>query len=98
MNTVSNVQRLVFHKISIDAIPAGGGFADGIAFFTDPDKRRRITADAQEWVTQAIKIIRDAKEPNPWSESSDEAIAGELLRRIDERKLAKPAGAAGRGA
>ena len=80
-----NVRKLWTHKMSRDAIPDGGGFVDGLEFFTNPEKRQRIMREAEAWVAQAIAVVRTAAEPNPWREASDEAIAGELLRLIDER-------------
>lgn len=80
-----NVRRLLAHKMSLDAIPAGGGFADGIEFFLNREKRQRIMADAENWVTGAILAVRGAAEPNPWREADNEAIAGEILRQIEER-------------
>lgn len=81
-----NVRKLTVVKMSRDAIPDGGGVADGIAFFTDRDKRRRIMADADAWVGTSIQAVREATGYNPWREADDETIAGEILRRIEERK------------
>lgn len=86
----TNVNRLLIVRMSQIAIPAGGGFADGIEFFTNPEKRRRIMADAGNWVTAAILAVRNAAEPNPWREASNEQIAGEILRRLEERKAVAP--------
>lgn len=82
-----NVRRLYIHKMSLDAVPAGGGLADGLAFFTDKEKRHRIMRDAEIWVMGAIQTVRTATEPNPWREADNEAIAGEILRRMDEREV-----------
>ena len=72
--------------MSVLAIPAGGGFADGLAFFTDQDKRRRIMHEAEMWVAGAIQTVRTASAPNPWREADDETIAGEIMRQVEERK------------
>jgi hypothetical protein len=48
-NLGPNTRKLLIHKMSHDAIPDGGGLADGISFFTDPDKRKKIMAGALEW-------------------------------------------------
>jgi hypothetical protein len=83
---ISNVNRLIIHKISIDAIPIRGDFMDGIKFLADKDRIIRSTHNAKEWVKLAIDVVRSAAEPNEWKEADDEVIAGEILRRIEERK------------
>lgn len=40
---------------------------------------------AEIWVHKAIEVIRSAKEPNPWKNMTDDEIAGEVLRRAEER-------------
>lgn len=88
MKTVirSNVQKLIAHKMSLDAIPKGGGFADGVKFLMDKERIVASSKAASEWVQTAIHLIRTAAEPNPWKDADDEAIAGELLRQIDEKQ------------
>lgn len=86
---ISNVRRLVIVRMSQLAIPADGGLADGLEFFTNQEKRQRVMREAEAWVAQALELMRTAAEPNPWRTASDEAIAGELLRQIDERKAPK---------
>ena len=81
-----NVKRLIIHKMSHGAISAGGGLSDAISFFTDTEKRARIIKESEEWVKEAISITRRAEPPNPWKDSTDEEIAGEILRRLEERK------------
>ena len=83
-----NVRRLVIVTMSRLAIPEGGGIGDGIEFFSNPEKRRRIMAEADAWVKTSIREVREAAGPNPWREATDEAIAGEILRRVEERKTA----------
>lgn len=85
-NQPSNVTRLVIHKMSIDAIPPGGGLADGIAFLSDKAKIAEGWRAAEAWVREAIQMVRQAADPNPWRAADDEAIAGELLRLIAERE------------
>ena len=60
----------------------GGGLADGIDFFTNVERRKRIWLDAVDWVKLAIQTVRSASEPNPWKDAPDEVIAGQLLFRI----------------
>lgn len=81
-----NVRRLIVHKMSVDAIPAGGGLADGVKFLSDPKGIVATAKAATEWVQQATATVRAAAEPNPFRDQDDEAIAGEILRQIGERK------------
>lgn len=82
---ISNVTKLYIRRISVLAVPAGGGFKEGLDFLCDP---RRVSVDchsSKEWVKQAIAAVRSAAGPNPWSAADDEAIAGEILRRIEAK-------------
>ena len=79
-----NVKKLIVLFISRGAIPAGGGLADGIEFFRNPERRKDILAQAEANAIQAIQVIKSAPD-NPYGED-DEAIAGDLLKRIEERK------------
>lgn len=81
----SNRQLLLMRRMSVLAIPPGGGFADGVAFFTDKDKRHAVTQEAEAWVVQALAAVRGAAEPNPWRDASDDTIAGEILRQAGAR-------------
>jgi hypothetical protein len=87
-NTVKigpNVKQLISHKMSLDAVPPGGGFADAVALLLDREKLLASNRAAIDWVKAALAAIKAAPD-NTFGED-DEAIAGELLRRIDERKL-----------
>lgn len=66
--------------------PGWRRFADGIAFLAEPGKIAKTAKGASEWVKLAIQLVRDAAEPNPWKNADDEAIAGEILRKLEERK------------
>jgi hypothetical protein len=81
-----NFRKLVIHKMSMDAIPSGGGFADGIKFLTNPDAMKGGWQKAQEWCEAAIYAIRNAAEPNSFKDASEEDICAELLRMIEARK------------
>jgi hypothetical protein len=83
-----NVKKLIIRKMSVDAIPSGGGLSEGISFLTKPGALSSGFKSAAEWVKSAIEVVRKAAEPNPWKDADDEAIAGELLRKIEERKHA----------
>jgi hypothetical protein len=78
-----NVKKLIIRKMATDAIPGGGGLADGIRFLSDPQGLSKAARAATEWVTVAIRAVREAAEPNPWKAATDEDIAGEILRKIE---------------
>jgi hypothetical protein len=80
------VKKLISHKVSIEAIPKGGGFSDGIRFLLNKELLVQTLKDSTVWVEKAIDSIRNAKDPNPFRNSDDESIAGELLKRIDEKR------------
>lgn len=79
-----NMKRLIAHKMSRDAIPDGGGIAAGIAFLTS-GKIGEAAKAATQWCETAILAVRQAAEPNPWKSATDEEIAGELAKQIDDR-------------
>jgi hypothetical protein len=81
-----NVKQLIARKMSMDAIPKGGGFADGLRFLSSPEKIAAAARSAETWVLEAIRLVRSAADPNPWKSADDEAIAGELLKRVAEKR------------
>lgn len=81
-----NVKRLIAHKMSLDAVPKGGGVADAMKFLTTPGAIVKSAKEATAWVAEAIRVVRLAAEPNSWKNADDEAIAGEILRQIEARK------------
>lgn len=83
----ANVKKLIIHKMSLDAIPPGGGIVNVLEFLADKERISRTIREADEWVKQVILVVRNAGEPNPFKKSSDEEIAGEILRKIEERKI-----------
>jgi hypothetical protein len=85
----SALNKLIIHKMSIGAIPPGGGFADGVKFLSNSKNISNGFKDAKEWVNVAINTIRLAADPNPWKNSTDEEIAEEILRQINERRSRK---------
>lgn len=72
-------------KMARDAVPPGGGMANAIAFLTSAALGPRAR-EAEAWVREALAAVRAAADPNPWREADDEAIAGELLRMIEEER------------
>lgn len=81
-----NLKKLISYKMAKDAIPDGGGLADGIKFFTTSGAMLSGWRTAAAWCDLAILAVREAAEPNPWKTSTEEEIAGELLRGIEARK------------
>lgn len=81
-----HVRRLWAHKMSVGAIPKGGGIADGIRFLSDPAALGKSAREATQWVAAAIQAVREAGDPNPWREADDEAIAAEILRLAKEKR------------
>lgn len=84
-----SVKKLVIAKASKDAIPSGGGLPDAIAFLTDPKAMTQGLRRAIEWVNVAIRAVREANEPNPWKNATDEEIAAEILKQIENKRKAK---------
>ena len=78
-----NVKRLIAHKMSVDAIPPGGGLSDGFSFLLS-GKLGESAKNASEWVKDAIRIVKTAPD-NPYGDD-DEAIAGALLSKIADRQ------------
>ena len=81
-----NIKKLIIQKVSLDAVPPGGGFASGVEFLLDKDRIVKSFKAAESWVQEAIATTRTAQEPNPFKESSDEEIAEEIMRRVVKRK------------
>lgn len=81
-----NVKKLIVHKMSRDAIPPGGGIAEGIKFLSDPSGMVEAAKKATKWVEVAIAAVRQATDPNPWKNATDEEIAGELVKQINLRE------------
>ena len=79
-----NVKKLVTHKASLDAVPAGSGLGGALSVLTTPGRLQQVLRDAAEWVNQAIAVVKTAPD-NPYG-NDDEAIAGEILRQLEERK------------
>lgn len=81
-----NVRKLIAEKTARDAIPGGGGLADGIKFLSNPKNISAGYRAAMEWVKIAILTVRQASEPNPWKDATDEEIAGEILKHIQAKR------------
>lgn len=85
-----NVRRLIFERMSLEAIPPNGGFADGLKFLSSKESIAAGFTTAKRFVEDAITCVRQAEEPNPWKESTDEDIAGEILNQLQAQKRGDP--------
>jgi hypothetical protein len=83
-----NVKKLIAHKMAFDAVPAGSGIDSALKFLTSKNSISAGWVLASRWVKAALDAVRQAAEPNPWKNSSDEEIAAELLQRMEKRKHA----------
>lgn len=79
-----NVKRLIAHKMALLLVPKGGGLTGAIQELVTPGNIGKRAQEATAWVTEAIAAVKDAPN-NPYGDD-DEAIAGEILRLIDERR------------
>lgn len=84
-----NINKLFAYKMSIEAIPSGGGTKAGLDFLMNKEKMVEAAKISKKWIEDAISLIRTGAEPNPWKTAKDEDIAGELLRHIEKRKQEK---------
>jgi hypothetical protein len=66
-----------------EAIPTGGGIADGIKFFTDIEHRKDIMQRAETIALNMLIAVKQARD-NPYG-TDDETIAKAILTKIDER-------------
>jgi hypothetical protein len=78
-----NLARLITKFIAREAIPPGGGLADGIEFFTNPERRKQVLAKAEADALAAIRLIKAAPD-NPFGDD-DEEVAGMLVEKIKEK-------------
>ena len=81
-----NLKKLAIQKMSIEAIPKGGGIVDGINFLKNPKKMANSFRESVNWARAACWVLRQSGEPNPFKDSDDEVIAGEILKRLKDRK------------
>ena len=82
------VKKLAIRKFSVDAVPPGGGIADGINALRSPDMPRKM-AKCFEWAFEQIDKLRNAH--NDLREFSDEQVAQLLVEAIkQEYKRSNP--------
>lgn len=82
-----SVLKLISYRMSLIAIPKGSKdpFTAGARAILEEGRLAQIGHEATEWTKAAIHLIRNAAEPNPWKESTDEDIAADILRKVEER-------------
>lgn len=73
---------LMIHFFSRASVPDGGGWKDAVAVLRSPDKMKMGMQEARNQTELAIRAVREAVEPNPHKDSTDEEIAYEILKRI----------------
>lgn len=85
----SAVVRLIIERMS--QTMAKGGVAACLSRLTTDGELSKHGREAKEWVTTAIRAVREAPGDNQWREATDEVIAGHILDKIEEkRKATKP--------
>ncbi len=78
-----NVTKLIIKFIARESVPPGGGIADALEFFRNPERREQVLKSAESKAVQAILLIKSAPD-NPFG-NDDENIAGELLKRLGDK-------------
>lgn len=79
-----NARRLLAHLMALEAVPKGGGIQTGLSFLSEPERLQQGIRDAMAKLEEALSVVKSAPD-NPYG-NDDEAIAGAILRRIDQRK------------
>lgn len=81
-----NMKRLVIRFMTVDAVPAGGGFASVASFLLDSERVKASARRAFQDAVTAVVAVRaapdfaDLKLPD----DSEETIADMLVRKIEE--------------
>lgn len=78
-----NVKKLIVRRMSMLMVPDKGGLADALKALSSPKNIGNIAREATDWVMAALAAVKVA--PGNSYGDDDEAIAGEVLRRIEER-------------
>jgi hypothetical protein len=84
MNHGPYVTRLIMQCISREAIPIGGGIADGIKFFTDESHRKDVMQRAETIALKFVEAIKKAPD-NPYG-TDNEVIAKALLDKLPKMR------------
>jgi hypothetical protein len=83
-----NVKKLISQRMATIIIPPGTpngqGLPLGVQALTNQNRLVEVARQATADIEQSIAAIKAAPD-NPWGDD-DEAIAGEILRQLEERK------------
>ncbi len=78
------LQNVILSKL---VIPNNGGIADAFDFLvnlgTPGSKSNELVKQAMAQTEEYILAVRNASEPNPFKSSTDDEIAGEILKRMN---------------
>ena len=74
---------LMVYKMAVDG--SREGFSGAIRLLSSKESIRDGAIAAKKWCTEAIAAVRNADDPNPWRNSTDDEIADEILRQVNER-------------
>lgn len=77
-----NMSRLIVHKISVDAVPSGGGVQSAIEFIMN-GRLEKSAKEASVWALRAVEAVLAA--PDYTGEKTEEGVAGMILQKLDER-------------
>ena len=77
-----NVRKLITRRMACYLIPAGQGLAAAIDAIRTPGKLAEAQREASRWVHAAITAVKACPD-NPFPD--DEAIAGDILARLNKR-------------
>lgn len=80
------VQRLEIEFTANEVAPPGSSIASVGRAIMEPGRIGEAARLGKVQAAEAISLIRGAAEPNPWKDATDEEIAAEILRRVDERR------------
>ena len=78
----SHFRKLIFTRMSVEAIPAGTGnpLQKGLEFLTSPRRVAEAYKEAEQWAKAAVRAVKQAPGANPsWT---DEDIAKMILDKL----------------
>jgi hypothetical protein len=78
-----NVKKLIIRRMSMLMVPDGGGLADALKSLSSAENIGGIAREATDWVMAALAAVKMS--PGNVHDDDDEAIAGEILRQIEEK-------------
>ena len=78
-----NVKKLIVRRMTVLAIPEGGGLEDGLAFLMDTNRMVKVAKEATNWVFMMIDYVKKAPD---YDGETDEEIAAAVLAKVEELK------------